>query len=70
VLKQINSRLKKGSKVCFVDYDKLFGFIPNAEWLGSDSKIEEVFKKAGFKVSVMRKSGFFWNYVYIYGVKT
>ena len=58
-----------GSKICFVDYDKFFDIIPNAEWLGSDDKIKEVFHNAGFKVSVIRKQGFAWKYIYIYGIK-
>ena len=69
VLKQINKKLKKGSKICFVDYDKFFDIIPNAEWLTSDDKIKQIFRKAGFRVSVIRKQGFAWKYIYIYGSK-
>jgi len=69
VLKQMNTKLKNGSKVCFVDYDKFFDIIPNTDWLGSDSLIKSTFGKAGFKVEVIRKQGFAWKYIYIYGVK-
>lgn len=69
VLKQMNKKLKKGSKICFVDYDKFFDIIPNVEWLCSDEKIKNVFDSAGFRVSVIRKQGFAWKYLYIYGVK-
>jgi amino acid transporter len=69
VLKEMNKKLKKGSKICFVDYDKFFDIIPNVDWLSSDEKIKSVFMKSGFKVSVIRKQGFAWKYIYIYGVK-
>ncbi|MBD3163599.1 amino acid permease [Candidatus Woesearchaeota archaeon] len=69
VLRQINKRLEKGSKICFLDYDKFFDIIPNADWLSSDSRIKRIFKKCGFSVSVLRKQGFAWKYIYIYGVK-
>ncbi|MBR9700160.1 amino acid permease [Candidatus Woesearchaeota archaeon] len=69
VLKQMNKRLRRGSKICFVDYDKFFDIIPNKEWLRNDAKIKQLFRKAGFNVQVMRKQGFAWQYIYIYGVK-
>ena len=69
VLTHINRKLKIGSRICFVDYDKFFDFIPNIEWIGNDKKIKDVFASAGFKVDVARKQGFAWKYVYIYGVK-
>jgi len=69
VLKEINERLKKGSKICFVDYDKFFDVIPNIEWLSDDKKIKRIFGDAGFRVAIIRKQGFAWKYIYIYGVK-
>ena len=69
VLKEMNRKLKKGSKICFVDYDKLFDIIPNVEWLNSDQKIKRIFKKCGFNVSITRKQGFAWKYIYIHGIK-
>jgi APA family basic amino acid/polyamine antiporter len=69
ILKQMNKRLKKGSKICFVDYDKFFDIIPNADWLGSDDQIRKLFNKCGFKVSVIRKQGFAWKYIFIFGIK-
>ncbi len=69
VLKEMNQRLKKGSKICFVDYDKFFDIIPNVAWLSSDEKIKEIFSESGFNVSIIRKQGFAWKYIYIYGVK-
>jgi len=69
VLRHINKRLKKGSKICFMDYDKFFDIIPNIEWLENDKKIVKEFAKAGFSVMVERKQGFAWKYIYIYGKK-
>jgi ubiquinone/menaquinone biosynthesis C-methylase UbiE len=69
VLRGLNKRLKKGARVCFVDYDKFFEIIPNVEWLSSDKKIKRIFSRAGFKVDVKRKQGFAWKYIFIYGSK-
>lgn len=68
-LKDINKRLKTGSKVCFVDYDKFFDIIPAVDWLEHDDMIRKVFKDAGFDVKVERKQGFAWKYIYVYGKK-
>ncbi|MBI4439976.1 amino acid permease [Candidatus Woesearchaeota archaeon] len=69
VLLDMNRRLKVGSKVCFVDYDKFFDFIPTVAWLEDDRKIKRIFHDAGFSVDVFRKQGFAWKYIYIYGIK-
>ena len=69
VLGDMNKRLKKGSKICFVEYDKFFGLIPNAAWLSEDDKIKNIFRRNGFAVSVMRKQGFAWKYIFVYGTK-
>lgn len=69
VLKHMNVRLRIGAKICFVDYDKFFDIIPNKEWLSNDKKIKRIFEEAGFKVEVIRKQGFAWRYIFIYGKK-
>jgi precorrin-6B methylase 2 len=69
VLKDMNKRLNIGSKIFFVEYDKIFEIISNVAWLGNDKKIKKVFERNGFVVNVIRKQGFAWKYVYIYGVK-
>ncbi|MBD3309674.1 amino acid permease [Candidatus Woesearchaeota archaeon] len=69
VLKEMNQRLDKEAKICFVDYDKFFDIIPNIEWLSSDKEIIKLFSQAGFEVMVERKQGFAWKYIYIYGRK-
>ena len=69
ILKHINQRLKVGSKICFVDYDKFFFFIPNIDWIENDNTIKKYFKDCGFKVEVKRRRGIAWQWVYIYGKK-
>tara|TARA_Y100000310_G_scaffold234940_1_gene237964 strand:+ start:910 stop:2742 length:1833 start_codon:yes stop_codon:yes gene_type:complete len=69
VLKELNQRLRIGSRIVFLDFDKFFDVIPNVEWLSKDKNIRKVFSKCGFKVSVIRKQGFAWQYIYIHGKK-
>src|SRR3989338_2101460 len=69
VLKEINKRLKTGSKILFLDYDKFFDVIPNIGWLSDDDKIKRSFYENGFTVGIIRKQGFAWKYIYIYGTK-
>jgi amino acid transporter/precorrin-6B methylase 2 len=69
VLKELNKRLRKGSKIVFLDYDKFFEVIPNIEWLSDDKCIKEVFRSSGFKVAIIRRNGLAWQYIYIYGFK-
>ncbi|MFH2027510.1 MAG: amino acid permease, partial [Nanoarchaeota archaeon] len=68
-LTDINSRLKIGSKICFLDYDKFFDIIPAVEWLEDDNKIKDIFKQTGFEVKIERRQGFAWTYVYVHGKK-
>jgi len=69
VLRDMNKRLEKGSRICFLDYDKFFDLIPNIDWLNRNEKIKDIFAKAGFYVEVKRVQGFAWKYIYIYGKK-
>jgi len=69
LLKKLNQKMKKNARIVFLDYDKFFAVIPNIEWLSKDDEIKKLFKKAGFKVDVMRKGGRAWQYIYIYGNK-
>ena len=69
VLIDMNRLLKKGAKVCFLDYDKLFDIIPNIEWLSNDKLIKKLFNECGFKIKIKREQGFAWKYIYIYGKK-
>ncbi|MBU1704352.1 MAG: amino acid permease, partial [Nanoarchaeota archaeon] len=64
VLKEINKRLKIGSIICFVDYDKFFDVIPNIEWVRDEDLLKKEFEKAGFSVEVKKRQGFAWKYIY------
>ena len=69
ILTEMNQRMKIGGRVCFIDYDSFFGIIPNVEWLSSEEKIQRLFRSCRFKISIIRKQGFAWKYIFIYGVK-
>jgi|ETNmetMinimDraft_2_1059921.scaffolds.fasta_scaffold20186_1 amino acid transporter/precorrin-6B methylase 2 len=69
VLKHMSKRLKKHSRIVFVDYEKFFDLIPNKEWLDKDETIKRTFKNAGFTVNIERKQGLAWRYIFIYGQK-
>jgi len=69
MLYYINKRLDKGEKIFFVEYDNFFHLLPNTPWLNKDDKIKEVFTKAGFDVTVVRKKGILWQYIFISGIK-
>lgn len=69
ILKEINERLPMGAKICFLDYDKFFDIIPNIDWLSNDDKVKKIFRDCGFNVGIIRKQGFAWKYVFVYGVK-
>jgi amino acid transporter/ubiquinone/menaquinone biosynthesis C-methylase UbiE len=69
VLKGLNRKLKIGSKICFVDYDKFFDVIPNIEWVRDEIQLKHEFEKAGFDIKVKKRQGFAWKYIYIFGNK-
>ena len=69
VLALLNKKLQMHDKICFLEYDKLFWIIPNIPWMNNDESIMRVFSHSGFTVSVLRKRGIFWQYIYIYGRK-
>ena len=68
VLKKLSKKAKKGTKIVFIDYDKIFFFIPNVEWM-TNKNIKEVFWKAGFRVVIIRKQTRYWEQIMIYGKK-
>lgn len=70
VLGELNRLLPEGGRICFVDYGDFFHVIPNVDWLENNQKIENLFRQAGFSVQVKRKKGLFWNYIFIYGMKS
>lgn len=69
VLKEMYAIMPVGGKICFVEHSDFFHLLPNVEWLSSDRYIEHLFSEAGFSVNVRRETGFFWNTIYVYGIK-
>jgi len=69
VLTDFGKKVKKGGQVCFLDYDKFFDVIPNIEWIQDDKKVKKLFSDAGFKITIERKQGFAWTWIYICGKK-
>lgn len=71
VLRELNAIMPNKGQICFVEFGDFFNkLLPNVEWLSSNDKIEEIFRSCGFSVHVMRKKGLFWNYIYVYGIKS
>ena len=70
VLEDMHSILPEGGKICLVEFADYFKLIPNVDWITTDKEIEDLFLAAGFSVRVVREEGFFWNYVFVYGVKS
>lgn len=70
VLSDMYNILPEGGELCFVEFGDFFKIIPNVEWLSHNSVIEKVFRDAGFSVRVIREEGLFWNYIYVYGIKS
>ena len=70
VLGELNQIMPDQGKICFVDYGDFFHILPNVEWLARNETIENIFRECGFSVRVLRKKGLFWNYIYIYGMKS
>ena len=70
VLKEVNKIMPAGGRICFMDYGDFFHIIPNVDWLAKNENIEQVFRRCGFSVQVKRKKGLFWNYIFIYGIKS
>lgn len=70
VLKELHTIMPSGGKICMVEFVDFFKIIPNVEWLGKNQVIEKIFRDCGFSVQVIRKRGFFWNYAFVYGIKS
>jgi basic amino acid/polyamine antiporter, APA family len=70
VLRSLSDIMPEHGRICFVDYIDFFKILPNPKWLNSDEEIRAIFKEAGFSVEVKKVHGFFWNYIFVYGIKT
>ena len=68
VVEDMAKRMKKGSKIYFVEYDyrtQLF----TKPWLSNEAWIKQMFKSVGIKVTIEKKKFLFWDYICIYGIK-
>jgi len=71
VLKDMHSLLPENGQICLVEYtDYFWGVIPDQMWLDDIKKLEKLFRKIGFSVRIKKKRGLFWQYLYIYGIKS
>ncbi len=70
VLGEMNSLLPDGGRIILIDYTDLFKVIPNVSWLSNESGLKDLFRECGFSVAVRKKKGTFWNYLFIYGIKS
>ncbi len=70
VLKELNALMPEHGKICFVEYVNFFKVLPDAEWLTDINNIKKIFREAGFAVHVKKRKYLFWNYLFIYGMKT
>ena len=71
VLKDMHSLLPENGQICLVEYVNYFwGVIPNQPWLDNIEELEKLFRKIGFSIRIKKKRGFFWQYLYIYGIKS
>ena len=70
VLAELSKLLGERSPICFFDFGNFFNFLPDQEWLSTKESITRKFREAGFIVNVRKKKGLFWNYMFIYGLKS
>jgi len=70
VLREMHTLLPEGGRIFFMDYVDLFKVIPNVGWLSHKDELLDLFRQNGFSVKVERLKGMFWNYLFIYGIKT
>ncbi len=70
VLRDIHRVLPEHGKICFVEYVDYFRLLPNPKWLDNTETLKELFREAGFSVQVTKLRGLFWNYLFVYGVKS
>jgi len=70
ILREMNRILPDGGRICFVEYVNFFRILPDAEWVADTAKLKRIFREAGFSVRIEKKHGLFWNYLFVYGIKS
>ena len=69
VMKALSLRMAKKGRIYFIDYDKVFKIFRAPEWLRDDKQIQKIFSDAGFRITITRNKGFFWDTIHIAGWK-
>jgi len=70
VLNELKRIVPEGGKIFFVDYIDLFKIIPNVSWLSNEDMLTGLFSKCGFSVKVQVIKSTFWNYIFVYGIRS
>jgi len=70
VLTEMHNILPENGKIIFMDYIDLFKIIPNVSWLSHEDGLVALFRDCGFSVTFEKVKGRFWNYLFVYGIKT
>jgi basic amino acid/polyamine antiporter, APA family len=70
VLREMHKVLPENGTLFFIDYIDLFKVIPNVSWLSDQDVLIELFRECGFSVKTEKIKGTFWNYIFVYGIKT
>lgn len=70
ILKEMNRLLPESGRICFVEYVNFFKLLPDVEWLSDAQKLKNIFREAGFSVKIEKRRGLFWNYLFVYGIKS
>ena len=70
VLHEMHSLLPEGGRVCFKDIRDIFKVLPNVGWVADPETVVQIMKEVGFSSSFKQVNGFFWNTLYVYGIKT
>ncbi|MDN5327699.1 MAG: basic amino acid/polyamine antiporter, family [Candidatus Woesearchaeota archaeon] len=68
-LKRVKMKLKDFGQIYFIEFCDLFGFLPNPPYLSNELELEQKFKNNDFVVRLVKRPGFLWNYLIIYGFK-
>ncbi|MFW5746632.1 MAG: amino acid permease [Nanoarchaeota archaeon] len=70
VMAEMSDIIQENGRIVLVDWVNFFHVIPDVEWLTHDDFIREIFREVGFSVTITRKKGLFWDYLYIHGIKS
>ena len=70
ILREVRNAIRENGEVLFVEYIDYFKFLPNAGWTSNIGHLVLLFEEQGFRVRILKKKGFFWNYLIVHGIRT